>query len=74
MRGGAKYRSALNAAVFQGFWDIIEVLVEGGARPDSQVLPESDEAWLAGIREKHDRGAVEWYRKFWEKHKGETVN
>ncbi|ROV91219.1 hypothetical protein VMCG_09361 [Cytospora schulzeri] len=63
---GGEYGSALNAAIVRGFWDIVDVLLEEGAKPDSQLLKEPDEAWLARVREKDGRGAVERYRKFWE--------
>lgn len=60
---GGIHRSALNAAIFHGYWDIVEVLLERGAVPDSQV----DETWLEDVRDRLGRGAVERYRKFWEK-------
>ncbi|KAH6849839.1 ankyrin repeat-containing domain protein [Chaetomium sp. MPI-CAGE-AT-0009] len=66
LRGG-KYRSALNAAVFKAYWDIVEILLEAGARPDCWDLLEPDEEWLEQVRKEDRRGAVERYRKFWEK-------
>lgn len=60
---GGIHRSALNAAVFEGYWDIVEVLLEKGAVPDSQ----PDEVWLEEVQGRLGRGAVERYRKFWEK-------
>ena len=69
LRGG-KYHSALNAAIVKGYWDIFEVLLEAGAEPDCWSLNEPDEEWLARVREEDGRGAVERYRKVWEKQVG----
>ncbi|KAL7931996.1 ankyrin repeat-containing domain protein [Trichoderma chlorosporum] len=66
---GGKCGSPLNAAVFRGNWDVVEVLLDGGAVPDCFQLEQSDDAWLAQIREEFGRGAVERYRVFWEKQK-----
>lgn len=65
---GGQCRSALNAAIFRHFWDIVEILLEAGATPDSQLLPEPDEEWLARVGEEEGRGAVERYHVFWKKH------
>ncbi|KAK4103800.1 ankyrin [Parathielavia hyrcaniae] len=64
-----QYGSPLNAAVVQGYWDIVKILLDAGAVPDCQQLPETDEEWLACVREDHGQGAVERYRVFWDKHK-----
>ena len=69
LRGG-KYHVALNAAIVKGYWDIVEVLLEAGAEPDCWSLDVPDEEWLARVREEDGRGAVERYRKFWEKQVG----
>ncbi len=69
LRGG-KYHTALNAAIVKGYWDIVEVLLEAGAEPDCWSLDEPDEEWLARVREEDGRGAVERYRKVWEKQVG----
>ena len=68
LRGG-KCRSALNAAIFRHFWDIVEILLEAGATPDCQLLSEPDEEWLAQVQEEEGQGAVQRYHVFWEKHK-----
>ncbi len=71
LRGG-QHRSALNAAIFRHFWDIVEILLEAGATPDCQLQPEPDEEFLARVREElkgEGQGAVERYCVFWEKHK-----
>ncbi|PFH60075.1 hypothetical protein XA68_11493 [Ophiocordyceps unilateralis] len=61
-----KYTSPLNAAVLQGHWDIVDLLQSRGARPECELLPEPDEAWLASVCEDVGRGAVERYQKFWD--------
>ncbi|EHK47335.1 putative ankyrin repeat protein, partial [Trichoderma atroviride IMI 206040] len=65
-----KYRSALNAAVIRAHWDIVDILLEAGAKPDCHVLQEPDEEFLARIREEHGWAAEERYKKFWEVEKG----
>ncbi|KAL6792822.1 ankyrin repeat-containing domain protein [Trichoderma sp. SZMC 28012] len=50
-----KYGSALNAAVIRAHWDIVDVLLEAGAKPDCYMLQEPDEEFLARIREDHGR-------------------
>lgn len=61
-----KYGSALNAAVIRAHWDIVDVLLEAGAKPDCHMLQEPDEEFLARIREEHGWAAEERYTKFWE--------
>ncbi|KAL7785777.1 ankyrin repeat-containing domain protein [Trichoderma afarasin] len=61
-----KYGSALNAAVIRAHWDIVDVLLEAGAKPDCYMLQEPDEEFLARIREEHGWAAEERYQKFWE--------
>ncbi|KAL6831718.1 ankyrin repeat-containing domain protein [Trichoderma camerunense] len=61
-----KYGSALNAAVIRAHWDIVDVLLEAGAKPDCHMLQEPDEEFLARIREEHGWAAEERYQKFWE--------
>ncbi|OPB46410.1 hypothetical protein A0O28_0065310 [Trichoderma guizhouense] len=61
-----KYGSALNAAVIRANWDIVDVLLEAGAKPDCHMLQEPDEEFLARIREEHGWAAEERYKKFWE--------
>ncbi|KAJ4859640.1 ankyrin repeats (3 copies) domain-containing protein [Trichoderma breve] len=61
-----KYGSALNAAVIRANWDILDVLLEAGAKPDCHMLQEPDEEFLARIREEHGWAAEERYKKFWE--------
>ncbi|KAL7956611.1 ankyrin repeat-containing domain protein [Trichoderma compactum] len=65
-----KYGSALNAAVIRANWDIVDVLLEAGAKPDCHMLQEPDEKFLARIREEHGWAAEERYKKFWEVEKG----
>jgi ankyrin repeat protein len=61
-----KYGSALNAAVIRAHWDIVDALLEAGAKPDCYMLQEPDEEFLARIREEHGWAAEERYKKFWE--------
>ncbi|KAK0757976.1 hypothetical protein N5P37_009271 [Trichoderma harzianum] len=61
-----KYGSALNAAVIRAHWDIVDVLLEAGAKPDCHMLEEPDEEFLARIREEHGWAAEERYKTFWE--------
>ncbi|KAM0265401.1 hypothetical protein ACHAQJ_000243 [Trichoderma viride] len=61
-----KYGSALNAAVIRAHWDIVDVLLEAGAKPDCHMLQEPDKGFLARIREEHGWAAEERYKKFWE--------
>lgn len=65
IRGG-KHRSALNAAVFQGDWYLVETFLDAGAEPDCQLSLEPDEVWLKEVEEEDGQGAVDRYRKFWE--------
>ncbi|KKP06190.1 hypothetical protein THAR02_01703 [Trichoderma harzianum] len=68
-----KYGSALNAAVIRAHWDIVDVLLEAGAKPDCHMLQEPDEEFLARIREEHGWAAEERYKKFWEVEKKELT-
>lgn len=61
-----KYGSALNAAVVRAHWDIVDVLLEAGAKPDCYMLQKPDEEFLARIREDHGWAAEERYKKLWE--------
>ncbi|KAL6812142.1 ankyrin repeat-containing domain protein [Trichoderma sp. SZMC 28015] len=61
-----KYGSALNAAVIRAHWDVVDVLLEAGAKPDCHMLQEPDEEFLARIREDHGWAAEERYKKLWE--------
>ncbi|KAK3317580.1 ankyrin repeat-containing domain protein [Cercophora scortea] len=71
IRGG-EFGSAINAAVFRGFWNLFKILLKAGALPDSRRrVPQPDLDWLARMKEKHGRGAVERYWKVWEKFKDE---
>ncbi|KAL1838401.1 hypothetical protein VTJ49DRAFT_2685 [Mycothermus thermophilus] len=63
------YRSALNAAVVRGHWGIVEILLEAGARPDCLDHSEPDEDWLRQVGEGDGQGAVDRYRKFWNRQK-----
>ncbi|KAH0435666.1 hypothetical protein CcaCcLH18_04775 [Colletotrichum camelliae] len=66
---GGKYGSAINAAVLKGYWDLVEILLNAGAKPDCHYLLEPDEEWLKWVEKEDGRGAVERYKKFWEKQK-----
>ncbi|OHF01702.1 hypothetical protein CORC01_02893 [Colletotrichum orchidophilum] len=66
---GGKYGTALNTAVVKGNWDLVETLLKAGAKPGCRDLPEHDEEWLKWVEKEDGRGAVEGYRKFWEKQK-----
>lgn len=63
---GGKYGSALNAAVICGFWDIVQILLDGGATPDCGEVLQPSKEWLQLVREEHGGGAVERYRRFCE--------
>jgi hypothetical protein len=76
-----KYRSALNAAVIRGHWDIVDILLKAGAKPDCHFQLEIVEEWLAQVKGEHTQGgyyrtkydrkkegrrAEARYRKFWD--------
>jgi len=67
IRGG-KYGSALNAAVVNGLWHNVEVLLAAGATPDCRLMATPDEDWLRTVVETEEdgEGAVERYRVFWD--------
>lgn len=65
-----EHGSALNAAVMEGFWDLVEILLDAGATPDCKRAARIDEVWLRGVvegaAEEKRRGYEARYRKFWE--------
>lgn len=70
---GGKYGSPLNAAVFRGYWDIVEMLLDSGAKPDCSQSQEADKAWLQQVEEECGGEAVERYQLFWAKQKSQCA-
>ena len=59
----------MNAAVVEGRWDIVRILLEYGAKPDCLLFEEIDEEWVGKLGEEKGRGAAERYRVFWDREK-----
>lgn len=61
-----RYGTALNAAVIRAHWDIVDILLQAGAKSDCYVILSPDEEWLERVRNIDGQAAVERYGKFWE--------
>ena len=71
---GGNHDSALNTAVVEGSWHLVEIMLEYGAEPDCLLFDEIDEEWLVQLREDEGRDAAERYRVLWDRQKEEASN